>query len=107
MAAVARNVPKLVPLAILSIALGLGVGYALLLPALLGGPVAVVLVLGATFLVGVVGFLSIWWIRATPRRQRFGDLLAATVVLQRPAPPPAFPGLTPWATSPMAPGPLP
>ncbi|MDE1821116.1 MAG: RDD family protein [Euryarchaeota archaeon] len=97
LAALARNVPKLLPLAALSLALGLGMGYGYFsTPASVGALIAGLALMGGVFVTALVGLFSVWAIRVSPRRQRLGDVLGGTMVWTRA--PPFFPGINATGT---------
>lgn len=91
----ARNLPKVLPLASLSITIGLAVVYAVVAPP--SPALSVLLVIAGVAGVLLTGLVSVWVMRASPRRQRLGDLVAGTMVWKEGIP------LTPWAPSPALP----
>lgn len=95
-AVVARNVTKLVPLAILSEGFAVGLLFALYEPA--GLALGIATVVGSILLSFIPAAISLLTIRATPRRQRPGDMLGGTMVWRETQP------VTPMGSMPMARG---
>ncbi len=74
---ISRNVPKLIPLAGLEVALGLGLpaGYYAA-----GAGVLLAIVLGGLALIGLSALIGLGVLVGNPRRQRLGDQMAGTMV---------------------------
>ncbi len=99
LSALARNVPKLLPLAALSLTLGIGLPFAFqTTPISVGASVALVIIGAGVFISGLIGLVSVWAMRVSPRRQRLGDVLGSSMVWTRT--PPHVPGILMAAGSP-------
>jgi hypothetical protein len=85
------------------VTLGLAVPFWLFYrPAVAGALTAIALAAVGVAVVGMIGFASVWAMRAGPRHQRLGDLLAGSFVLAR-----APGGITPAGSPTALPPPLP